>query len=111
MEKLQDGDIVRIIREEYARKLTRLTEKLDIGVVSQGLKVRDENDLQYTVTRCGSWGVELSYVGQNGAISYKKVDKSEFEKNFCTPVEAHKEAAKKAKEAGAGDEEEGNKDE
>lgn len=98
MRKLQDSDVVRIVREEYARKLKLLTEKIDVDLVSQGLKVRDKDDAQYTVTRVGAWGVELSSVELDGTISYKKVDRKDFEENYLTPVEARKEGAKANKE-------------
>lgn len=98
MRKLQDSDVVRIIREEYARKLKVLTEKISLDLVSQGLKVRDKDDAQYTVTRVGSWGVELSSVELDGSMSYKKINRKEFEENFSTPVEARKEGAKANRE-------------
>lgn len=98
MRKLQDSDIVRILREEYARKLKTLTERLSLDLVSSGLKVRDQADVQYTVTRVGAWGVELSSVELDGTVSYKKVDKKDFEENFSTPVEARKEGAKQNKQ-------------
>ena len=73
---------------------------MDVNVVSQGLNVRDDEENQYTVTRVGAWGVELSSVELDGTISYKKVDKKEFEEHYSTPVEARKEGAKDNKEKG-----------
>jgi hypothetical protein len=100
MSKLQDSDVVRIVREEYARKLKVLTEKIDMSVVSPELKVRDNEENQYTISRVGAWGVELKSVGMDGTISFKKVEKKDFEENYSTPVEARKEAAKDNKEKG-----------
>lgn len=104
MKKLGDKDIVRMMREQYARRLRSLVETLDIDLVSHGLKVRDKTRIgggqvnQYTVERCGKWGVELSYVDENGKVKYRKVGKETFERDFDTPAEVRREIRKDAEE-------------
>lgn len=86
MKTLTDEDIIRIIREEWDKRLTRLTEKIqstskttDDSIVSQGLKVtHKESGIRYTVDSVGKNDcILLTPEGEKFIL-----DKDELEKDY-----------------------------
>jgi len=97
MKKLDDDEIIRVIREEWNRKLRELTEKIDLmmtakvdgeskDVISPGLKVRSKGknkpNLLYTVEEIGPVTVALSYVDLNGKEKMIYIKREELEKKY-----------------------------
>lgn len=88
--KLTDQDIVRIIREEYQKKLERLDEKLKTilkvdgekkSVLAPELKIRKNTGELYTVDQVGTWGAILSWADEKGQHTMK-VDRETLEKDY-----------------------------
>lgn len=89
--RLTDQDIVRIIREEYEKRLELLDEKLKMffkteggdekSVLSPDLKIRKKTGELYTIDQVGTWGAILSWVDEEG-VHTKKVDRETLEKDY-----------------------------
>ena len=89
--KLTDSDVIRLIREEYEKKLSILDEKLKMffededgkkqNVLSPKLKLHKKSGELYTIDQVGSWGAILSFVDDKGVHTIK-VDKETLEKEY-----------------------------
>jgi hypothetical protein len=97
MRKPSDDEIIQVIREEWARKVLELTEKIDLmmttkvdgkskDVISPGLKVRgkdkEKSKLLYTVEEIGPITVALSYVDLNGKEKLIYIKREDLEKKY-----------------------------
>ena len=89
MATLNEGDIIRLLREEYDRKIQEVMDELDVfvnlgklgktNVLSPGLKVREnESGLLYTIVAVTPDGCTL----QSTEGEEFRVDNSELEKRY-----------------------------
>lgn len=98
MKILSDDEIIQMIREEWTRKLKKLSENIELSttskvdgeekfVISPGLKIMSKNKDKskrqlYTVEEISPVTVRLSFYDKNGAKKFITINNEKLEQKY-----------------------------